>query len=301
MLKILLILLIIFICTIILIVLECIRENNKFKIKEYMIKDKKIPQEFNGYKIVMMSDLHCASYGTDNEKLIKAVKDISPDAIIFAGDMIIGSTKLTEDNLKTAELIKKLSKEADCYYGIGNHEKKLNADDEPHKKAWSAYINSIQSDIEHCNIYILDNKKKEIVKNDRHINIYGLDIDVRYYDRLSGKKPDVAYITELLGESEKNTYNMLIAHNPDYLDSYADWGADLTLSGHVHGGLVRLPLLGGVISPKLSLFPKYDYGLFHKNDKAMILSNGLGSHSIKLRINNVPEIVLIRLESGGSI
>ena len=295
------ILMIIFICAIMFTVLESIRENNKFKIKEYMIKDKKIPKEFNGYKIVMMSDLHCASYGTDNEKLIKTVKDISPDIIIFAGDMIIGSTRLMEYNLKVAELIKELSKTADCYYGIGNHEKRLNDNDEEHKKAWSDYYNAVQPD-ENCgNVYILDNRKKEIIKDGAHMNIYGLDLDNEYYERLSRIKPDVAKLSQLLGEADKNFFNILIAHNPDYFERYADWGADLTLSGHVHGGLVRLPLFGGVISPKLRLFPKYDYGLFQKNDKAMILSNGLGSHSIKLRINNVPELVIITLECGDSI
>ena len=295
MLKALIIILIIFMCAIILVVFESIRENNKFNITEYSIKDEKIPQEFNGYKIVMISDLHCASYGENNERLIKAVKDISPDIIIFAGDMIIGSTKLTEENLKVAELIKSLSKLADCYYGIGNHEKKLNADDEAHKKAWSTYINAIQSDKKNYNIDILDNKKKKIKKAGASIDIYGLDIDEEYYDRLSRKKPDINKIAQLLGKPDKDSYNILIAHNPEYFDIYTDWGANLTLSGHLHGGLVRLPVLGGVVSPKLKFFPRYDYGLYQKNDKIMILSNGLGSHSIKLRINNVPELVCIKL------
>ncbi|MBQ8923762.1 MAG: metallophosphoesterase [Lachnospiraceae bacterium] len=301
MLKTILILLIIFICVVILTVLESIRENNKFNITEYKITDNKLPREFDGYKIVMMSDLHCASYGTDNELLIRAVKDISPDIIILAGDMIIGSTKRTEENLKSAEFIKKISKSADCYYGIGNHEKRLNADDEMHKEAWSAYMNAIKSDNDRGNIFILDNKKKEIIKDGAHINIYGLDLDENYYDRFSGEKPSVAELTQILGKNDKSEYNILIAHNPDFFDSYADWGFNLTFSGHVHGGLVRLPFLGGVISPKLRLFPKYDYGLFKKNNAIMILSNGLGSHSIKLRINNIPELVVVKLESGDGI
>ena len=102
-------------------------------------------------------------------------------------------------------------------------------------------------------------------------------------------------IREHIGEANEETYNILLAHNPEYFVSYALWGADLTLSGHFHGGSVRLPFVGGVISPKLQLFPKYDYGLHEKYAKKMIVTSGLGSHSVALRINNPAEVVIIDL------
>jgi predicted MPP superfamily phosphohydrolase len=89
----------------------------------------------------------------------------------------------------------------------------------------------------------------------------------------------------------------LLAHNPKYFKSYAAWGADLTLSGHIHGGIVQIPFLGGAVSPQVEFFPKYDAGLFHENDKAMILSRGLGTHTINVRINNTAELVSIKLKA----
>ena len=103
------------------------------------------------------------------------------------------------------------------------------------------------------------------------------------------------YLKETLGEHKEGVYQILLAHNPEYFEEYAAWGADLVLSGHVHGGIMRLPLLGGVISPKLVLFPKYDGGRFYEKDSTMILSRGLGMHTLPIRIFNPAELVVIHL------
>ena len=130
------------------------------------------------------------------------------------------------------------------------------------------------------------------------INILGLHLTDGYYKRFIKKPLDRSYLNQLLGEANEDEYNILIAHNPDYFDVYSDWGADLVLSGHNHGGLVRLPFVGGVISPRLRLFPKYDYGMFSDKHSTLILSNGLGAHSLKIRINNIPELVIINFTNG---
>ena len=98
-----------------------------------------------------------------------------------------------------------------------------------------------------------------------------------------------------VGKSERDKYQVLIAHNPLYFPEYAEWGADMTVSGHVHGGIIRLPLLGGVISPAIALFPKYDGGKYMRGDKAMILSRGLGTHTIHVRFNNPGEVSVIKV------
>ena len=102
---------------------------------------------------------------------------------------------------------------------------------------------------------------------------------------------------DMLGTPGDEDYNILIAHNPDYFKVYSEWGANLVLAGHNHGGLVKLPFLGGVLSPRLHLFPKYSYGLYKKGESKMILTGGLGSHSLKIRVNNVPELVFIELKT----
>ena len=102
-------------------------------------------------------------------------------------------------------------------------------------------------------------------------------------------------VEKLLGSVKEDKFSILLAHNPEYFKSYAKWGADLTVSGHIHGGIMRLPLIGGVISPSLRLFPKYDSGEFEENGKKMILSRGMGLHHIKLRFFNRPEISVIKI------
>ena len=98
--------------------------------------------------------------------------------------------------------------------------------------------------------------------------------------------------------AEKESFQVLIAHNPQYFQEYAGWGADLTVSGHVHGGIIRLPLIGGVISPAIALFPKYDGGKFVRDGKTMILSRGLGTHTIHVRFYNPGEVAVIRVRRG---
>ena len=105
-----------------------------------------------------------------------------------------------------------------------------------------------------------------------------------------------SYLRKLLGTPDREKFQLLIAHNPVYFDAYADWGADLVVSGHVHGGIMRLPFLGGVLSPSLTLFPKYDGGMFREHGSTMILSRGLSSHTIPIRIFNPGELIVIELK-----
>ncbi len=100
---------------------------------------------------------------------------------------------------------------------------------------------------------------------------------------------------QYLGAAGKDCFNILLAHNPEYFKEYQEWGADLVMSGHVHGGIARLPLLGGVIAPSLQLFPAYDAGLFQRGKSHMVLTRGLGTHHIRLRFFNIPEISVINL------
>ncbi|MBO6015062.1 MAG: hypothetical protein J6P60_00545, partial [Lachnospiraceae bacterium] len=126
----------------------------------------------------------------------------------------------------------------------------------------------------------------------------GLEIGRRYYKRFHKKEMKPGYVSKHLGPRNEEAFTILLAHNPDYMDAYAGYGAELVLSGHVHGGVVRLPLLGGVISPALRLFPKYDGGLFVKDETSMILSRGLGSHTIPIRFLNPGELIVISLKEG---
>ena len=127
-------------------------------------------------------------------------------------------------------------------------------------------------------------------------SITGLDLPEYWYHKCWQKRElTKERLNELIGVCRKNECNILLAHNPEYFPQYTKWGADLTLSGHVHGWIARLPVLGGVIAPSLRLFPAYDAGEFEKNGHHMIISRGLGLHHIKLRFFNRPEISVIKL------
>lgn len=282
----LLILLIIIIGIIVIVVISHI-ENKKLRVTTYHISDVKIPRAFQGYKIVMLSDLHNNSFGINNVELLAKIDSINPDIVILAGDMMVGRpntpTKVAEN------FVNALVEKYPVYYGIGNHELRVQLYDK-YKDMWEKYFNNIDK-----RVVWLDNKKVYITIEGENICLYGLDIDKEYYSRHISREMDVSYIEEVLGDIDSSLYNIMIAHNPEYFDTYAKWGADLTLSGHNHGGIVNLPFVGGVISTRARLFPKYDRGLFTKDYKKLILSSGLGSHTIKISFNNIPEIIDIRL------
>lgn len=277
---------------ILFIVLESIREHKIFKVKKYEISNEKIPEAFKNTRIIMLSDVHNTFYGVENERVLNTIREINPDFIILAGDIPVANTKHGKLNLKAAKFVTELSEITDVYYGLGNHEERM-IEKDLLKDDWDNYYKIISSYRGSHKIIFMNNNKLSVKKNRESINIYGLNLELKYYQRFSNCILNPEDITDKLGELNKDKYNILIAHNPDYFESYVGYGADLILSGHVHGGMVRLPLIGGVVSPKPRLFPHYDYGLYVKNNSTMILSNGLGSHSVKLRINNVPEMVVI--------
>ena len=133
-----------------------------------------------------------------------------------------------------------------------------------------------------------------VVLEDCGLAIYGAEIEKVYYKRFKTPKMGEEYMGKILGKADERYYTVLLAHNPDYFPQYAGWGADLTLSGHVHGGVVRVPLWGkGLVSPSLKPFPKYDGGIFRQGQAVMILSRGLGMHTIPVRVFNPGELWVV--------
>ena len=129
------------------------------------------------------------------------------------------------------------------------------------------------------------------------MTLYGLDLDLKYYPKLPYKNKKPIYsaqeMEEDLGTMDPARYNIILAHSPRYFNAYASSGADLVLSGHYHGGAVRIPKLGGVISPQFVFFPEYDKGVYKKENTEMIVSSGCGSHKVHLRLFNKPEVMVV--------
>lgn len=257
---------------------------NRFTIREYHCSDKRLEK---GWKIVLLSDLHNKSFGKDNRRLIAAIDGICPDLILVAGDMYTASTH------QGAEVAQKLMAELagryPIYYGNGNHEHKTGLYPEEYGNVYRDYA----EELKRLGIRQLINQRAQLMG--QGLSIYGLEPDRKYYQKFKRKEMDKGYLEKLLGRPDPSEFSILIAHNPDYFEEYAAWGADLVVSGHVHGGLMRLPVLGGVISPAMRLFPKYDGGLFKIDDSLMVLSRGLGTHTLPIRIFNPGELVVIGL------
>ena len=260
----------------------------KVCVTDYEYISDKVPAAFDNYKIAVLSDLHCKRIGRDNKRLINKVNDIAPDLIICAGDMVTDNAKRMN---VTYGLLQNLSERYNIIYAYGNHELKLRINPRAHDR-FISYIN----DVKNLGINVLNNTSFELSKDNEHIHIFGLNINRRFYTKI-WKKVYMGndYLDKLVGKPDNDELNILIAHNPEYFNNYSDWGADIVFSGHIHGGMVVLPYIGGVIAPSYRLFPYYDFGKYENDDSTMFLSRGLGSHTIPLRIFNPPEIMNITL------
>ena len=264
-------------------VLVMIIDGNRFKVVSYELCSEKIKQS---YRFVLLADLHDRSYGKNNEKLIAAIRKLQPDIVFMAGDMM--TAKAGSSYTRALRLIRELRKDYPVYYGMGNHESRLDSRRQTYGQLWDIY----EKELSETGTVLLRNRGEA---KGEELFISGLEIDWRFYRHFKTEPMPPEYLRETLGRPDKGRYQILLAHNPDYFSDYADWGADMVLAGHVHGGIMRLPLLGGVINPALRLFPKYDGGRFEAGEAVMVLSRGLGMHTLPVRIFNPGELVFIQL------
>lgn len=240
-------------------------------------------------RLVMLSDLHNYRYGRDNTQLLAAIEEASPDAVMLVGDMITANKREKFD--RTIQFLKTLKEKYSVYYAYGNHEQKISLK----KERFGDYGERFEQALKETGIEPLRNGHVSIPS--AGITVYGLEVaHDDYYQRFTTNPMPDGYIEGLLGKKDASSYAVLLAHNPEYFPEYAKWGADLVLSGHIHGGIIRVPFLGGVISPAIRFFPKYDGGLFHEGESDMVLSRGIGTHSPVVRLFNPAELIVVELQ-----
>ncbi len=261
-----------------------IRDMNRFVVAPYEIRSRKIKKK---YTFVMLSDLHNKSFGIRNDRLIKAVVDCHPDSIITAGDMYTSKKGTGFDN--ALALLEALSNRFPVYIANGNHESKTQIKPDDFDNMYGQFVDRLAS----LGLRPLVNER--LALPEINIDLCGLQIGQEYFGHFTKKEMTETYMDKLVGKANRDCFQILIAHNPVYFKKYADWGADLVLSGHIHGGIVRLPWLGGVISPTATFFPKYDGGRFQEGTSTMILGRGLSTHTLPIRMWNPGEIVLVTL------
>jgi predicted MPP superfamily phosphohydrolase len=252
-------------------------ENNVLSISTYEISNTKIPSEFDGFKIVQISDFHNVESEFLRNTLVEKIKEQKPDMIAITGDLVDCRTTNIDIAL---DFMAQIVKIAPTYYVNGNHE--VNVDE------YSSMIYKMKE----LGITILDDKSNVINIGNARINVVGVN-DPLFTSGIN----DDDRIKKSLVEADYDGahYTVLLSHRPELLSTYADAGIDLALTGHAHGGQIRIPFVGGVISPGEGFWPKITEGVHKIGNTTMAISRGIGNSAFPFRVNNRPELVIVTL------
>ena len=261
----------ILILIIIILIPFCLYQNKHLVITTYTYESEKLGADLDGYRIVQISDLHNAEFGKENKKLLETIRSCSPDIIIITGDLVDSNHTNVE---RAVAFVKEAVKIAPVYYVTGNHEYWLDPSENE----------QMMQGILAAGAYDLDDEAVRIEKGDSSFLLVGLD-DQHLSDET---------LKNLLQE-QKNELSIVLAHEPQYLQNYANAEADLVLTGHAHGGQIRLPFVGGIVAPDQGFLPEYTSGQYNSADTEMIVSRGLGTSIIPVRLFNYPEVVCVEL------
>ena len=240
-----------------------------------------LPSEFSGYRIAHVSDLHNTEFGKENKRLLKKLREANPDIIAITGDIL--DSRRTDTAVALAFLEEAL-KIAPCYYVTGNHEGRIMAE-----------YYDFKAEMKDLGVTVLENQKIQLTKGDQSITLMGIDDPNVCNDGVRGDPEVVAAARIRKLRSDEDGFTILLSHRPDLFPAYVSGGADLVLSGHVHGGQFRIPFIGGLYAPSQGFFPEYDYGLFSDEGTLMYVSRGLGNSVFPIRFHNRPEVVVITM------
>ncbi len=256
-------------------------ENNYITTTKINIKSPGLPDTFDGYKIVHLSDLHNKKFGKDQKNLVKRIEDAHPDIIVFTGDLIDSRRFNAEISL---ELMKRLVDIAPVYYVPGNHECR------------SGRLEILCNDLKDIGVNVLRNVCDVVSRDGDGIYIIGIDDPSIYKTEDVETKVVRREIDRIMDEIQDNdAFKILLVHRPDMFPLYSDYGFNLVLSGHAHGGQIRLPFIGGLVAPNQGIFPEFTSGEHKIDDSTMVVSRGLGNSIFPQRLFNRPEVVVLTL------
>lgn len=267
--------------------LRSIYERKHFVTEKYTIYSEKLKKAEHNF--VFLTDLHNNEFGNGNAKLIKEIARIQPDAVLIGGDMMVSKSPV---DLKPALcLVRALAQLCPVYYAEGNHEQRLAA-----TQQYKGQYAKFRKELLECGVHYLSDAGQMF---DEDIAITGCNLEKEYYrHRFTVPKLPLQVLQKHVGTVDPDRFHILLMHSPLFFDSCAAWGADLTLSGHFHGGTIRLPFFGGVMTPQYQFFLPWCAGRFDCDGKTLIVSRGLGTHSINIRLNNRSQLVWVQLKAG---
>ena len=261
-------------------------EKKHFVTESFTICSEKLQGEKN---VVFLSDLHDNTFGRENERLLGSIAQIKPDFILIGGDMMV-CRKEKLDLTVTVKLVTELVKSYPVFYANGNHEERMKRKRAEYGDSYDVFL----KELEKAGVTYLSNQSVTVGED---LRITGYNVKTPYYHhRFTVPKMRKEEIEESVGKADGKRYQILLIHSPLFFDCCRSWGADLALCGHFHGGTIRLPFLGGVMTPQYQFFLPWCAGRFDREGKTMIVSRGLGTHSINIRLNNRPQLIHIRLK-----
>lgn len=258
-------------------------QNNAIETTHHYVTNQNIPEEFDGFTIVQVSDLHNKNY---NGRLIEKIIQENPDIIAVTGDVI----DRNRTNLPVAiEALDAMTELAPVYFVTGNHE------------VHSGLYKELREALAGIGVIDLDNDYDILDKEGAEIGLIGIEDPASYTDEeVHIDDPTGQQFLRLIQRNMGNTgteYNILLSHRAEMMEIYALANVDVALTGHTHGGQIRLPLLNGLFAPSQGFFPKYTSGMYERDNTKMIVSRGLGNSIFPFRINNRPELVVVILKS----
>ena len=237
--------------------------------------------------LVFLSDLHEHRFGEENERLLAEVDKVKPDLVLVGGDMIVSKKKAeTQVSLK---LMERLAGRYPVFYGNGNHENRMDWERSVYGDQYKDYVSRLKK----LGVTVLENRTEYFR---RDLAVSGVDLEPGCYRKFKPDDLRPGDIEKRVGKASEERFQILLCHSPLYFYACRNWGADLTFSGHFHGGTIRLPYLGGVMTPQYQFFLPWCAGEFEEDGKYIIVSRGLGTHSINIRLNNKPQVVVVDLK-----
>lgn len=237
-----------------------------------------LPPAFDGLRIVELADLHGRVFGRGSRRLLAAVRRAEPDLICIDGDLFDERTDLA----MLPPLLRGLCAIAPVYYVTGNHEWRVPG------------LRGILEQMRDCGVTVLQDDWRVLRRGEDALIVAGTDDPCGPAER----KTPAELIADIRAEAGEAAFLLLLTHRNDQLPQWSALGVQAVLAGHCHGGVVRLPFVGGLFGTDRRLFPAWDAGLYRQGETALYVSRGLGYTNVHFRLFNRPEVAVIVLRRG---
>lgn len=260
-------------------------QNDSIQVERFECVSAKIPTAFDGFVVVCVADLHEKEFGPNNERLFAEIRAAKPDVIAISGDLLVDPPLNVEF---ARRFVADAAKIAPVYYVSGNHEAIA-----PTQTEYSPFVKAL----EEAGATVLDGEKVELKRGDAAIVVAGVAdplLELKTNRRLTSEQ---VVAEKLRRAPPEERFYLLVSHRPELAELYAKHGVDLALTGHAHGGQIRLPFVGGLVAPNQGILPRYDAGAYRIGESTTIVSRGLGPSIFPTRLFNRPHLVVCELKS----